>query len=152
MTYGPSGPGAYDVRDDAIGAFNDAHGKCEGGCGERLCSGDLEACEGGCVSDCEAPGFTYDGHDFCAGGCADEARATLALDVAWEMLIGTHPACMECGEPTCSRATGCGCGHKAGEVSVLSTGRVEAQHDACALLSGPDLTERDGDGLDEVTP
>jgi hypothetical protein len=66
--------------------FGEAHPTCED-CHACLCTGALEACEGGCCAGFAAVGFAYDGHEWCEGSCADEARATLAEDIARDMFV-----------------------------------------------------------------
>lgn len=49
-------------------------------------------CETCGVRRMDEPAFTYDDHDFCAD-CADDARATLAEYIGWEMMIRREWGC-----------------------------------------------------------
>jgi hypothetical protein len=50
-------------------------------------------CEESCSAWYAAIGFEYDGHKFCEGECADNARATLAEDIAREMAHDRGDVC-----------------------------------------------------------
>jgi hypothetical protein len=97
-SYGYDGP-----EDWQVDAFNEGHPKCECGCGERLCLYGV-VCTGGCDYGYEAPGFVYDGLAFCEGEASDEARATLAEDIAREMAHGRGERCVVEGCAHCSTA------------------------------------------------
>jgi hypothetical protein len=74
---------AYHETEDRGPGFDEAHPTCET-CGEQLCDGTGEACEGGAcgyLMGAGPVGFAYDGHAFCEGACADDARSTLAEDL-----------------------------------------------------------------------
>lgn len=89
---------AYHETEDRGPGFDEAHPTCEA-CREQLCDGSGEACGGGaCGYLAAAPvGFAYDGHAFCEGSCADDARATLAEDLTRADLLSRRLPCPTCG-------------------------------------------------------